>query len=527
MVCKSMNWFNLLALVSVDRLMSPPLLRSPGFFSLLLAYSAPFLNTSLVTVAVPDLSLAFAASSADLLWIVNISAGVGGVLVLIFGPLADQLQAKHLFRIGLWWLSGSTLLSMVAWSLPGLVLARALAGIGAAMVLPSSYALGMQIATRERTAHAVAMFSAASTAGFVFGPVLSALLLTSFSWRGSFLPVLLCTGCSALMLFKTSLPEHKVNRTLIDSLRVFDWLGVGLLFALAGTGLRMIQALLSLDWLLVLLCFFAFVLIVYWLLNHLKMVANPVISLSVMIQPGFLWSVGLLVMAQLVYSGYVYLTPQLLQLAKDTSSGTIGFLLFCVAIAGVVVSFFTPNLARRVGERRLMLRSLLVVLLALVLLGLLAAFPPVKGFMLMFSLVSLLLCFFSPTTVLMTAHMLHSFSDDLRSTASAVLASVIRYGYIVGSLVVAAITQAVYQYQLRPLVSSLDSQDRSILLGSLGSAISHQNSLVSSVHVGLIEAAIRAFSDGYAVACAALALLLALVIVFFYFCFSPRFIGGE
>lgn len=505
--------------------MTLQLLRTPSFFPLLLAYSAPFLNTSLVTVAVPDLSLSFAASSEDLLWIVNLSAGVGGVLMLIFGPLADQLQTKRLYSMGLWWLSGATLLSMVAWSLPVLMIARAFAGVGVAMVLPSSYALGMQIATRERTALAVAMFSAASTAGFVLGPVLSALILSSFSWRWSFLPVLICTGYSILNLFQLTLPERNSTPRLIDTLRSFDWLGVGLLLALAGTSLRAFEALLSLDWPSMLLSLISFALMGVWLVHHLKVVPNPVLGLSLITQPSFLWAVGLLVMTQLVYSGYVYLTPQFLQLAVGMKTVSIGFLLCCVAMAGVVVSFSSSALAQRVGEYRLLLNSLVVALLALILLSLLVAFPPVYGFRPMFGLVSLLLCFFSPITVLMTAKMIHSFSDDLRSTASAVLASVIRYGYVLGTFSVASIAHVVYQSRLRPLVLSLDSNDRSILLGSLGMALSQSDSLMSSGHAGLIEAATRAFSDGYAVAFAVLALILAVTTISFYFHTSARFMS--
>ncbi len=501
--------------------MKNSLLRENGFLPLLIAYSAPFLNQSLVTVAVPDLAKAFEASASELLWVVNLSAGVGGVLMLVFGPLADQLQTKRLFVVGSLILSSATLLSIGAWSLPVLMSARALTGVGSAMILPSAYSLAMKIASREQTAHAVALLSTASTAGFVLGPVLSAMIITTLSWRGSFFPVVICMAISLLMLPKGEHPKEESNQSIRTALSTFDWKGVFLLFCLSGLSLFTLERLLSFDWWAAALTAGLLTTNYLAIKAHFRSSLTPVISLSVLRNPGFLWPVAMIVLTQMVYSAYLYLTPILLQLTQGVSSFNIGILLFAVTSTGVFISLKTSELGQRVGKKILIRRSLHVTILTLCLLSLSVAFPPKAGFILLFTLISLLISFVSPINILMISNLIRSFPESRSSTASAILAFVIRYGYLFGTIIASHISHTIYQNKLQGLTNSLSTDQKTKLLRSLGSAVSESAGLGAAGQGNLVAMAKSAFSMGYATSLLGIAIIVGVVSLIY------RYIGSE
>ncbi|MGB3554285.1 MAG: MFS transporter, partial [Jannaschia sp.] len=103
--------------------------------------SLAFVLGSIVNVALPQMQASFDAGATGAQWIVNAYLLPLGALVLTGGALGDHYGRKRLFQWGLAIFTASCLLCAVAWSFPVLLAARALEGVGAAMIAPTSLAI--------------------------------------------------------------------------------------------------------------------------------------------------------------------------------------------------------------------------------------------------------------------------------------------------------------------------------------------------------------------------------------------------
>lgn len=106
-----------------------------------LGSSLAFVVGSIVNVALPQMQAEFAADPSGAQWIVNAYLLPLAAFVLIGGALGDRYSRRRVFLIGLGTFAGACLLCAVAWSFPVLLLGRALEGIGAAMLAPTSLAV--------------------------------------------------------------------------------------------------------------------------------------------------------------------------------------------------------------------------------------------------------------------------------------------------------------------------------------------------------------------------------------------------
>jgi len=185
--------------------------------------SALFLIVVDVTVlytALPTLTQALSASASEKLWIVNAYALVASGLLLGAGTLGDRVGHKRLFLIGLVVFGLASLVAALA-ATPGLLIAaRAILGVGAAMMMPSTLSIIRRVFTdeRERTL-AIGVWAAVASGGAALGPVLGGLLLAHFWWGSVFLlnvPVVLIAAAAAACL---------IPATSGDASRRWDWQG--------------------------------------------------------------------------------------------------------------------------------------------------------------------------------------------------------------------------------------------------------------------------------------------------------------
>ncbi|MEL6982032.1 MAG: MFS transporter, partial [Actinomycetota bacterium] len=129
---------------------APP--RSPWitFTICALALYLTTLDLSIVNVAFPDILTEFDISRADASWIVTIYNIFYGSLLVVTGKTADQLGRKRMFLMGLSIFAIGSAAAAVAPSLLILVVARAVQGIGGAMLTPASLGLLLAAFPLER-----------------------------------------------------------------------------------------------------------------------------------------------------------------------------------------------------------------------------------------------------------------------------------------------------------------------------------------------------------------------------------------
>ena len=152
------------------------------------SYAVVSLDTSIVNVALERFSVAFAAPVEGLQWIVNGYTLSFAALLLTGGLLGDRYGARNAYLAGLGLFTLASLLCTCATSLPALVVARILQGIGAALLVPCSLKLIDRANPEpERRARAIGLWAMCGATAMAAGPVVGGLLIGTVGWRSIFL----------------------------------------------------------------------------------------------------------------------------------------------------------------------------------------------------------------------------------------------------------------------------------------------------------------------------------------------------
>lgn len=151
-----------------------------GFFMVLL-------DSSVVNVALKKIQENLGADLSGLQWVVDGYALVFASLQLTTGALGDRLGSKRVFLAGLLVFTAASALCGLASTLWALLAARALQGVGAALLVPASLSLiSHSFLKSEERAKAMGAWSAAGGAALAAGPVVGGLLIDALGWRSIF-----------------------------------------------------------------------------------------------------------------------------------------------------------------------------------------------------------------------------------------------------------------------------------------------------------------------------------------------------
>src|SRR5215218_6473600 len=192
------------------------------------------MDITVVNVALPSIRQDLGASFTDLQWVVDAYALTLAALVLPAGSLADRLGRRRLFAAGLAIFSVASLLCALAPDPTLLSLARALQGVGGAVLFAVSLALVAQEfpAGRERGT-AMGLYGATIGMAVAVGPLVGGTLTDGLGWESIFylnVPV----GVAALAVTQLKLAESRdPNATRVDWAGVVAFTGALLLLVLA------------------------------------------------------------------------------------------------------------------------------------------------------------------------------------------------------------------------------------------------------------------------------------------------------
>ena len=173
--------------------------------SLLLAV----VDNTIVNVALPTLNEELGAGTTELQWIVDAYTLVFSALLLTMGHLGDRFGRRRILQLGLVIFAITSALAAFSATSGQLIGARALMGIGAAMIFPATLAILVNIFTdpKERAA-AIGIWTAMVGVAVAIGPITGGLLLEHFAWGSIFLvniPVVII----AMVLGALFLPESR------------------------------------------------------------------------------------------------------------------------------------------------------------------------------------------------------------------------------------------------------------------------------------------------------------------------------
>lgn len=145
------------------------------------------LGTSIANIALPTLGEQFAAPFQQVQWVVVAYLASLTLCVVIVGRLGDRYGLRLVYLAGIACFAGAALLAGMAQNLGFLIGARALQGIGAAVMMTLTMALMRETASSRHVGRAMGTLGTVSALGTALGPVLGGLLLATVGWRGIFL----------------------------------------------------------------------------------------------------------------------------------------------------------------------------------------------------------------------------------------------------------------------------------------------------------------------------------------------------
>jgi EmrB/QacA subfamily drug resistance transporter len=201
------------------------------------------LDGTVVNVALPRIGAALHASVAGLQWIVDGYLLSLAALIMISGALGDRYGRRRVYLVGVTWFGLASLLCGLAPTLPLLVAARVLQGIGGALLTPGSLAILQSVFARADRARAIGAWTGLGGLATAVGPPAGGALLQLGSWRLVFLinpPIAAVCVLLALRYVPESADADRTGRPdlLAATLGVLGLAGLtGLLVELPGSGL--------------------------------------------------------------------------------------------------------------------------------------------------------------------------------------------------------------------------------------------------------------------------------------------------
>ncbi|WP_030558992.1 MFS transporter [Streptomyces aureocirculatus] len=155
--------------------------------SAVLASGMALLDGTVVNVALPTLGRDLDASISSLQWVVNAYMLTLSALLLLGGALGDRIGRRRTLVIGVIWFALASALCGLAQDVGTLIAARALQGVGGALLTPGSLALVRATFTARDQARAVGAWSGLGGVAGAVGPFLGGWLIDGPGWRWIFL----------------------------------------------------------------------------------------------------------------------------------------------------------------------------------------------------------------------------------------------------------------------------------------------------------------------------------------------------
>jgi EmrB/QacA subfamily drug resistance transporter len=189
-----------------------------------------------LTVALPQIEKDFDSDLGTVQWVINAYALVFGVFMITGGRLADMFGRRRMFFVGCAIFVGFSLLAAAAPNDIWLIVARALMGLGGALMWPATLAMTFNLLPQSRAGLAGGLIIGAAGFGNAAGPLIGGLLTDAISWRAILVLNLPVAAVACLACWRLVTESRDENTT-----RKIDYAGI------ASLTTALIALLLALD----------------------------------------------------------------------------------------------------------------------------------------------------------------------------------------------------------------------------------------------------------------------------------------
>jgi EmrB/QacA subfamily drug resistance transporter len=304
----------------------------------ILGSAMAFIDTTVINVALPVMQTELRAGVDDAQWIVDSYLLVLSALILAGGSLGDRLGRVRVFAFGVLTFAAASIWCGAAPGPVSLIVARALQGVGAALLVPGSLAIINETFPREERGRAIGTWSALTSLAIIAGPLLGGFLVQSISWRAVFY-----INAPIAVVVLWAVWRH-VPASPRDHTGAIDWLGTLLVtFGLGAVAFALIERIYVVAIAgVVALIVFVFV---------ERRVHNPIVPLSLFRSRSFSAANVLTLLLYAALSAAMFMLPFNLIQVQGYSPAAAGaaFLPFVGTMS--LLSRWTGALADRIGPR--------------------------------------------------------------------------------------------------------------------------------------------------------------------------------
>ena len=188
----------------------------------ILASSMAFIDGTVVNVALPALQTSLNATAVDVQWVIEVYSLLLSALLLVGGSLGDHYGRRRVFLIGVALFASASAACGFAADIRQLIAARALQGLGAALLVPGSLAIISNSFSEQERGRAIGTWSAFSAITAGIGPVMGGWLIEHVSWRAVFF-INLPLAAAVILISLRHIAENSDRENA-----QIDWLGATL-----------------------------------------------------------------------------------------------------------------------------------------------------------------------------------------------------------------------------------------------------------------------------------------------------------
>ncbi len=451
------------------------------------------LNDTILTTALPVIAGQLESSASQIQWIADAYILVFASLLLTMGSLSDRYGRKQFLQLGVGLFGAFSLLAAFANTTPLLIGARALQGIGAAIIMPSTLSLitAMFPEPHER-ARAIGIWSAVFGVGVGIGPLVGGWLVVSFHWSAAFLfnlPFVVIAIIGGQFFLPQSrdecAPRADIPGVILSSLGLF-----ALIFALIDAG--------SAGWThlrvaVFIVCFFLLLAVFIWWERRADHAMLPMYLFKNMSFTAA--NIGM-TMAQFTLLGIVFYVPQFLQGVLGFNAWEAAIRLVPIAILAVIVMTQSAFVVRRFGIKWAVAGGFLIATVGMLLLA--AVMRPYMPYWQLLVIAIVLVLGVDTAIPAITVSIMGSVPPTKAGVGSAMNEMTGQIGGALGIATLGSLLNNVYLRRIVPLKSELDAGTYAGVARSIFNAHRVAEKLPAEVARQVTQVADAAFTAGLA-----------------------------
>ncbi len=317
-------------------------------FIILFSYFLILMDNSIIFTSTVKISQDLNMNEASLSWVSNAYTITFGGFLLLAGRLGDLMGRKIIFVSGLFIFGLSSLAVGLSTSTEMMIIARAVQGIGSAIIAPTSLALLMDSYQGNLRMKAISYYGATAGIGSSFGLILGGWLTSAISWRVGFL---LNVPFSLLLVVLTlaKVQQNEIKPSKIDFLGSLLSVIISVLFVY---GITISNLLIIVASLILILVFLLWEKRITYALIPLELFKNRNRTGSYIARFTFM-------MAMLTYW---FILPQIMQKMYHFSPLESGLAFLPLTLVNFIAALFLPKLTKALGNSKVMILGQVILL---------------------------------------------------------------------------------------------------------------------------------------------------------------------